>query len=291
MTPLFDTPSSDPGTRLQQIRTITSAYKSLTLSEPILPSAESPLPALLAVRSTLNLIEQSKKTIREAKQDFSKAQSKFRREDQCLKDAQHLSSALETRIQALRLEQEEQSKKTVDEIAMGLMQDQQQRKAHYAKELRLLVKGFNRFVNEHLAVMLAAEELGGPVVGDNLDLDEDALKAGFTHQGKAKKPATDSSKSEMKRRRRNDEIWGGNNEGSEQDGVPKSEKEAAAANFRSVTERLLNAAAGDEGSDPYIKIARESSAVRFLVRSKVATFHPEDARRIRLRDVAVRREQ
>ncbi|KAL9131652.1 MAG: hypothetical protein Q9217_000463 [Psora testacea] len=281
--PSFEEPSEDPRTRLHQVRTITAAYKSLTQTEPTLPLPESPLPALLAVRSTLNLIDQSKETIRQTKERLIKAQADLHREEQSLKDAHYLSSALEDRIQRLRLEQEEQSKKSTDDIAKGLMQEQERRRTNYAKEIRGLVKAFNRFVKEHLATMLAAEELGGPVVGDALDLDEELLKAGFTQQGKAKRTTTDDSKGDARRRRRNEEIWGGE-AGNDSSWKPRGEKEAAAADFRTLTESLLNAAAGDGNSDPYINIPRESAAVRFLVRAKVAMFHPKDARKLRLLD-------
>ena len=277
----FEEPSGDPKTRLRQLRTIIAAYKTLTGTEPVLPSSGSPLPALLAVRTTLKLIDQSKQTIKETKDRLIKAQAELQCENQSLKNAQYLSSALEKRIQRLSEQQGEQSNQSADAIAEGLMQEQQRRKSYYAKELRGLVKAFNNFVNEHLAIMLAAEELGGPVVGDKLDLDEDALKAGFTQQGKAKETEADKSKRDAKRRQRYGEI-GVEDDEHGMEGKPRSEKQAAAADFRDLTERLLNAAAGDEDSGPYVNISRESAAVRFLVRAKVAIFHPEDARKVRL---------
>ena len=281
--PPFDKPSDDSRMRLGQLRTITAAYKSLSQTEPTLPSADSPLPALLAVRNALNLVEQSKQTIRETRERLSKAETDLRRENESLKDAEYLSSALEARAQLLRQEEEEQSQRSKDDIVEGLMQAQQRRKSHYAKELRGLVRALNKFINEHLAVMLAAEELGGPVVGDAFHLDEDALIAGFTQQGKAKKMLAGDSKFDAKRRQRNKEIWGGEDE-ENVDGEPLSEKEAEAAGFRNLTERLLNAAVSDDNSTPYISIPRETAAVRFLVRAKVAMFHPEDARKLRLLD-------
>ncbi|KAL9104241.1 MAG: hypothetical protein Q9163_000789 [Psora crenata] len=270
--------------RIRQLRTITAAYKSLTLTEPILPSPESPLPALLAVRATLNLIKQSKENIRETEERLAKAQAELDGESQKLKDALFLSSALEERTERLRQVAKEQSKQSVEDIAEGLMQEQERRKSYHAQRLRGLVKAFNSFTNEHLAIMVAAEELGGPIVGDTFDLNDDALKVGFTHQGKAKKITGDESQGEAKRRRRNEEIWG-RWEDRTVNGKPKSEKASAAAAFRSLMERLLNAAAGDEDSSPYIDIPRETAAVRFLVRAKVAVFHPQDARKLRLLDL------
>jgi len=56
--------------------------------------------------------------------------------------------------------------------------------------------------------------------------------------------------------------------------------------MRHLTELLLNGLVQAQGSGPgsYVKLSRESAAARFLVRSKVAQFHPTDATRIRLVD-------
>ena len=48
--------------------------------------------------------------------------------------------------------------------------------------------------------------------------------------------------------------------------------------------RLLVALAGESEGGVYINLNRESAAARFLVRAKVAAFHPKDARRLRLVD-------
>lgn len=37
-------------------------------------------------------------------------------------------------------------------------------------------------------------------------------------------------------------------------------------------------------TSPYIELKRDSAAARFLVRAKVAVFHPKDARKLRLVD-------
>lgn len=143
-----------------------------------------------------------------------------------------------------------------------------------------LIQALKKFVDEQLAAMLAAEDLGGPVVGDLIDVNQDILKAGFTRQGKPKKAKGESNKVEAERRQRNSQIWGSGDWDSEHELI--EEKEAAGADFRVLMEDLLNAAAGDEDTGPYVDIRRESAAVRFLIRAKVARFHPEDARRLRL---------
>ncbi|KAF6240013.1 hypothetical protein HO173_001621 [Letharia columbiana] len=279
-----DEPSEDSRQRLQQLRTVTAAYRSLTPSEPLLPSPDSPLPALLALRKTLNMVDQSKSAITETKDNVSKSRKHLRQEEADLRDARSITQALEGRIEKLRLENEERSEKSTEESANTIIQEQQQRKRHYMMALRDLVKAFNKFVDEQLAAMLAAEDLGGPTVGDSVEVDEEMLKAGFNQQGRARKMDADIARTEAKRKMRNDEIWGSENGNEDEEIGVRSEKEAALASFRTLTEDLLNAAAGDEDSDSYINISRESAAVRFLVRAKVAQFHTDDARKLRLVD-------
>jgi len=132
--------------------------------------------------------------------------------------------------------------------------------------------------------MLAAEELGGPIVGEVLDADELDLEAGFNNQGKPKRRK--SSVHEDKRQQRIDEIWGEARADGQKSRETRDEKSAAAAEMRELTEQLLNnlvEAEGGEG-DAYVELQRESAVARFLVRAKVAQFHPRDARRLRLID-------
>ena len=172
-----------------------------------MPSPESPLPALLALRITLNLIEESKQTIRETHTRLAEANAEFGRESQSLNDARYLTSALEERIQRLRNEQDDHMNQSAQDIAGNLVAEQLRRKSHYAKELRGMVRAFNRFVKERLALMLAAEDLGGPIVGDDLSLDENVLKAGFTQKGQRRTVDMNGDGAQEKRSRRNEEIW------------------------------------------------------------------------------------
>ena len=57
-----------------------------------------------------------------------------------------------------------------------------------------------------------------------------------------------------------------------------------------LTESLLNAAASGGESTPYIAIDKETAAVRFLVRAKVAQFHPKDATKLALQGFDLERE-
>ena len=229
------------------------------------------------------MVNQSKNVAAETKVSLATSRMQFQQENINLRDARSITQALEARIENLKLQNEEQLGKSAEESAKAMIQEQQRRKNHYVTALKELVKAFKTFVNEQLAAMLAAEDLGGPVAGDLLEIDEEMLRAGFNQQGKAKKADAGNARAEAKRRSRNDEIWGF--DAADQDGKALSEKDAAHARFRSLIEDLLNAATGEENSDPYIKILEESAAVRFLVRAKVAEFHPEDARKLRLTDL------
>lgn len=229
-------------------------------------------------------MDQSKDAIKDTEKNVSKCRKRLREEKSDLRDARSITQALEERITKLRLENEEQVGKSLEESAKIMMQEQQQRKRHYMMALKSLMKDFNNFVDEHLASMLAVEDLGGPVVGDLVEIDEEMLKAGFTQQIKAKEADADNARLDAKRKMRNSEIWGSRNEDGDGDIDDGSEKKAALASFGSLIEDLLNTAAEDKTSNSYINISRESAAVRFLVRAKVAQFHPDDARKLRLVD-------
>ena len=230
------------------------------------------------------MVDQSKNAVAETKVSLAASRMQFQQENTDLRDAQSITQALEARIENIRLQNEEQMGKSAEESAKDIIQEQQRRKQHYVTALNDLVKAFKTFVNEQLAAMLAAEDLGGPVVGDLVQIDEEMLRAGFNRQGKAKKTDAGNATTEAKRRSRNEKIWGV--DAADQNGKASlSEKDAAQGSFGSLTEDLLNAASGEENSDPYIKISGESAAVRFLIRAKVAQFHPEDARKLRLVDL------
>ena len=220
------------------------------------------------------------------KKKISKDRESLDQEEDDLRDARLLSDALEKQVEKLRLEHEEQSQKPSEDLAREIIQKQHQRKIHHVKELRKLVKAFNKFVEEHLAAMLAAEELGGPVVGDMIEIDESTLEAGFNKQGKAKRSRADAADGDGRRKRRIDGIWRSPSDDEDVVIGDRNEKDAAHADFRKLTEDLLNAAAGEGNATPYVNLRRETSAVRFLVREKVAQFHPTDARKLRLVDFA-----
>ena len=243
------------------------------------------MPALLALRNTHSLITNTKASISTVQAALVQAEGRLEKEKADVRDALSITKALESRIADLTAQQREASKRTPQQTAKDLIKQRQARKVGYERGLRSLVKAFNAFIDEHLAAMLAAEELGGPVVGEMTDLEDDMLEAGFSHQGTARKAK--STMTDMTRQRRIDQIWGQEEQGGgDQEDGARSERGAAGAEMRALAEELLNASvvSGASGSGAYVELHRDSAAARFLVRAKVAQFHPKDARRLRLLD-------
>ncbi len=262
-----------------------AAYDKLVDDEPTLPLKDSPLPALLAIRNTAALVAETETSIQSLQSRLTSVATGVNQEESENRSAKLLTSALESRIERLRIQQQETTIKSPAQAAKDLIREQQTRKANHEKETKRLVKAFNDFIDNYLASMLAAEELGGPVVGELVDISDKTLEGGFSLQGKAKRQPSKAPSDGYKRQQRIDQIWGSvAREGDDQggDGEQRSEKEAAGAEMRALTEELLNAAAGGAGSGGYVELQRDSAAARFLVRAKVAHFHPKDARKLRL---------
>jgi uncharacterized coiled-coil protein SlyX len=265
-----------------QTRVIQAALKEVTESDPFLPSPGSLLPALLALRKTHQTIQESNTYLASQRSTHEQLSRQLEADEARLKDQNLLSDALTARIQSLRNEVDASTNVTPEEGAKERLQELRAKKKNFDRDTTKLMKVLLRFIANHLAPMLAAEELGGPVVGDLLDVDREALAAGFNAQGKLKKPKETADKDD-KRQRRIDEIWG---QAAEEGTGRQSEVMAAAAEMRQLTEDLLNTLSEAQGdnSASYVQLSRESAAARFLVRSKIAQFHPRDSMRLRLVD-------
>lgn len=272
-----------------QARVIQTALKEVTDSDPFLPSPGSLLPALLALRKTHQTIQESNAYLASQRASHEQLSRQLEADQARLKDQNLLGEALSARIQSLRDELDANTNVTQAEGAREHLQELRSKKKSYDRETSKLMKVLLKFIDNQLAPMLAAEELGGPVVGDLMDIDNEDLAAGFNAQGKLKK-AKEGAGQDDKRQRRIDEIWGqaGDEAGGRQDeaGGRQDEATGAAAEMRQLTEELLNtlAEANGDNSASYVRLPRESAAARFLVRSKVAQFHPRDATRLRLVD-------
>lgn len=280
--PIETEPSEDPKAELRQLRALKTAYESLTPKEPWLPPRDSPLPGLIALRTTDRTVRETQEAITNTEADFKKIKQRLDKEKADLADANLIQQEIQTRIVSLQESIQERTQRSPGQIAKEMIAELKQKKKNYDGETNKLVKAFNAFIDDHLAAMLAVEELGGPIVGQILDVDEELLEGYFSTQGKPKKVKP----SEDKRQRRIDEIWGPRPEDDGRSKEPWDERRAAAAEMRELTEQLLNSLveADGNGQGAYVELLRESAAARFLVRSKVAQFHPKDARKLRLID-------
>ncbi|KAI5923306.1 hypothetical protein F4810DRAFT_669727 [Camillea tinctor] len=262
------------------------AYDELASQPPFLPFPDSVLPALLALRKTHQTVEETRAYLASHSQSVEDTKRRLEVEKANLTDQRALSQSLRSRIQSLQENLESRMEMGPEDIARERINELKQKKKEYARETSNLLKSLRKFIDEHLAGMLAAEELGGPVVGDMMDVDGQDLTGGFSSQGRLKKPPEKSD--DGKRQRRIDEIWGAqaDDQSRENNNNSRDESAAAGAEMRNLTEELLNSLAESEGdsSAAYVQLRRESAAARFLVRSKVAQFHPRDSTRLRLID-------
>jgi hypothetical protein len=243
----------------------------MTTEKPSLPTSGSVLPTLLATRTIQQSVSETKKNISTIQSQLETAERQVASEESRLSDAKLLTSSLEARTTRLKTAQSDKASQSSSEKAKELVRAKQKRKQTFQRETEKLQGALDDFIDGHLAAMLAAEELGGPVVGELTDVNDDMLTAGFSTQGKPKAPKTPvGSASEDKRQRRIDAIWGTADES-------RNEKDAAADEVRDLLEKLVS-------SGSYVELERDSAAARFLIRANVAQFHPKDARKLRLID-------
>jgi hypothetical protein len=259
-----------------------NAYVKLADTPPWLPSTGSAVPALLATRNISQTTTVTREAANAAEIRLKKATERLRREETNLEDAKALSVALESRVVALRAQEAEQQHKNPRQVAQDLLKQKQHSKKDFDRDYQRLWRAFEEFVDSHLAAHLAAEELGGPVVGNLADVDEETLMKGFSSQGKVRKRTSTSADS---RQRRIDDIWGH----TRHDGDDAlDEQEAAGTEMKDLFEELLKARVGTDSGDGFIELARESAAARLLVRAKVAQFGQRgrevDATKLRLID-------
>ncbi|KAF2813756.1 uncharacterized protein BDZ99DRAFT_379836 [Mytilinidion resinicola] len=273
-------PSDDPRERLAQLQILRDAYESLKPSVPFLPSRNSLLPSLLAARTIQQTVSGTQEAITATKEQLKHSEQLLRQEESNLHDANLIATAMANRIERLRSQKEAKSQKTPQEVAKDLIDAKQRQKERYDEEMKKLGQAFEIFVDEQLAGMLAAEDLGGPVVGDMMDVDDDVLAIGFTQQGRLK--TSKKHISEPRRQKRLDEIWG--DTATTEEGQQLTEIDAAGRELRELIEDLFTSLVGSRSTDAYIELERESAASRFLIRARIAQFHPKDARKLRLID-------
>jgi hypothetical protein len=197
-----------------------------------------------------------------------------------LSDASLLAAALRARISRLEEAKARQSRLGAAQRAQRAARAKRERAAGLEREAARLREALDGFVGGRVGAMLAAEELGGPVVGTAAGVDGDAPPAaGVSAQGRPSGRPVDGA---GRRQARIDEIWGDG--GGSAAGAPSSELRAACDEVSGLVDELLRALAGESNSGVYVDLRRDSAAARFLVRAKVAQYHPKDARKLRLID-------
>ncbi|MDV3182259.1 MAG: hypothetical protein Q8869_00035 [Candidatus Phytoplasma australasiaticum] len=260
------------------------AYRDVAASEPFLPFPDSVVPALIALRTTNSTIVESRNYLASQKLSLQDAQEKLDVEKANLSDQAALTKALERRIQSLREEIESRTTMSPRQITRERITELEKDIKATDADTSKLMKALKKFIDERLASMIAAEQGGGPVAGDLMDIDSDDLEAGFSARGKRKKTKPEAVTD--KRQRKIDDMFEGGQDREGRDEGESDKRVAAREEMQTLTEELMNSLMDSEGSnsDAYVNVSEESATVRLLVRSKVAEFHPRDSKRLRLVD-------
>lgn len=240
-------------------------------SDDELPSTDSVLPSLLALEETSKLVQETKVSVRLTAEQLSMNRERLRVEDANLHDSHSIANGLRERIVKIRNVSARKEEQTPAQIAREQLAQQKKQNKDLDRSSASLKMSLDKFIDDTLAPMLAAEDMGGPTVGDALDVSDATLKAGYTAHGKPKKQK-DPVEGEDGSQQRIDQFLQRN-----PDEAPANKREAAAKEMHALLEAMLEA-----GS--YVDLERDSASSRFLVRAKVAQFHPRDARRLRLID-------
>ncbi|EWC46744.1 hypothetical protein DRE_03989 [Drechslerella stenobrocha 248] len=260
-------------------RGLKNGFERFFAQLPWLPEEDSGLNTLLAVRTVLRIIEESRKEITETERRVEETKQVVRREQGWVATAVEIEKQLKRRIAELeKVSQSDVSQEARDK--MKLREYEETRKETEAVS-RKLANELGEFVRENLGVMLAVEEAGGPVVGSELDIEE--LKQYLSIEEGSSTKKGKAAKARERGQKRLDELWGGG--GGEDGKETTSAGDKAGEELLGLVETMLNKMLEDD-PHAYTKLSRDSAASRFLIRSFVATLHPKDAMRIRLLDFA-----
>ncbi|KAE8373732.1 hypothetical protein BDV26DRAFT_300902 [Aspergillus bertholletiae] len=269
---------ADSWSRVSQVIRAKKAYDSLLGSETKLPGSGSPLPSLLAVEEISRLVKESKLSVTMTADKLSTNRQRLKVEEANLRDAQAINDGLQKRIARIREQHAKKEQKSPSQLGLDLVDQQQEKTEELHKATEELNVSLRNFINETLAPMLAAEDLGGPTVGDAMSVSDETLERGYTSHGKPKKPKVSAASHDSGQRRIDELVRGQTSQGDDQERTWPKRRERAAAEMHELLTALLNAGTS------YVDLPQESAASRFLVRAKVTQFHPRDARRMRLID-------
>ena len=113
---------------------LTTAYESLTPMKPNLPSPDSPLPSLLALRLTHKTLQATKYSLAQTHIDLRNVEQRLEKENADLEDATSIGKSLEKRIDILLGEIQERSQKSPSQVARETIKDLKKKKATYESE-------------------------------------------------------------------------------------------------------------------------------------------------------------
>ncbi|KAJ5923320.1 hypothetical protein N7454_008565 [Penicillium verhagenii] len=263
----------DPHTRLSDVRRAKRAYDSLLQTKEELPVPESVLPSLIALEETSRLVIEHKVSVSATAEKLSADREQLRVEEANLRDSRLIASGLRERLQEIRRANARKQEQTPSQVAQEVLNQQRKKNKALERDSEQLQNSLNRFIDKTLAPMLAAEDLGGPTVGDTLEVSDATLNAGYTAHGKPKKQK-EATEVNDRGQQRMDKFVQRKDDGS----GSTNKREAAASEVHELLDSLL------EAGTSYVTLQRDSAISRFLVRAKVAQFHPRDARRLRFID-------
>lgn len=209
---------------------------------------------------------------------LSANRQRLKAEEANLHDAQAIRKGLEERIAKVRNEKSREKKKSPSQLAEELIEQKRAKNKELEKDADRLRASLHDFIDEKLAALLAAEDLGGPTVGDALEISDNTLEVGYTSHGKPKKPKASITDEDSGQQRIDQLMRRQKGQENGQQRNPANKREAAAAEMHALLDSLIDAGTS------YIDLPRDTAASRFLVRAKVAQFHARDARRLRLID-------
>lgn len=217
---------------------------------------------------------ESKVSVSVTAEKLSADRERLRVEEANLRDSRAIASGLRDRIQRIRSANARKQEQTPSQIAQEVVKEQNKKNRELDRASADLKTSLDSFIDETLAPMLAAEDLGGPTVGDALEVSDATLRAGYTAHGKPKKQKQLTESGDGTQQRIDQFVRRNQESGSHL----TNRREAAATEVHDLLNALL------EAGNTYVDLERDSAASRFLVKAKVAQFHPRDARRLRLID-------
>ena len=263
--------SDDAFGKVAALKAMTQAYDGVTQAKPFLPSADSVLPALLALRKTHRTIIESKAYLQAQGISLENARKRLDIDRANLGDQVELNEQLQKRLQSLQDDLNTESETSAEDVLRERKLELEAENRKYRQDTKKLTVDLGKFIREQLGKALSLELSGGPVVGDSVAAETDGADTGPSQQPRKRKRAPGRSRDSQ-------DQSGSENEADEADTAAST----AADELQQMVEDLLSASS--DRPQAYVSVKRGSVAAAFLVRSKVAQFHPQDSTRLRLID-------